>query len=179
MRVSQPFQNYGCSTLWSPAQGREGDVYQFTEEQTMKMIVLHLSALNQKILRHPSFLYIKLESESGSVVSDSLQLYSPWNSPGQNTGVGSLSLLQGIFPTQGSNSSLLHCRRIVYQLSHKGSPRILEWVAYPFLQRIFPTQELNQGLLHCRRIFFLPTVLSGKHRSDVSIHSAVKLSLES
>ena len=69
------------------------------------------------------------------VVSDSLRphrLYSPWNSPGQNTGVGSLSLLQGIFPTQGSNPGLLHYRRILYQLSHKGSPRILEWVAYPF-----------------------------------------------
>ena len=88
----------------------------------MKMIVLHPSALNQKILRHPSFLYIKLESESYSVVSDSLQLYSPWNSPGQNTRVASLSLLQEIFPTQGSNSGLLHCRQIVYQLSHKGSP---------------------------------------------------------
>ena len=59
-------------------------------------------------------------------------LYSPWNSPGKNTGVGSLSLLQGIFPIQGSNLDLPHCRRIPYQLSHKGSPRILEWVAYPF-----------------------------------------------
>jgi len=47
-------------------------------------------------------------------------LYSPWNSPGQNT------------PTQGSNPGLPHCRQILYQLSHKGSPRILEWVAYPF-----------------------------------------------
>ena len=56
----------------------------------------------------------------------------PWNSPGQNTGVGSLSLLQGIFPNQRLNPGLLHCRRILYQLSHKGSPRILEWVAYPF-----------------------------------------------
>ena len=46
----------------------------------------------------------------------------PWNSPGQNTGVGSLSLLQGIFPTQGSNPGLPRCRRILYQLSHKGSP---------------------------------------------------------
>ena len=45
---------------------------------------------------------------------------------------GSLSFLQGIFPTQGSNPGLLHCRRILYQLSHKGSPRILEWVAFPF-----------------------------------------------
>ena len=59
-------------------------------------------------------------------------LYDPWNSPGQNTGVGSLSLLQGIFPTQGSNQGLLHCRQILYQMSHKGSPRILEWVAYTF-----------------------------------------------
>ena len=58
--------------------------------------------------------------------------YSPWNSPGQNTGVGRLSLLQGIFPTQGSNPGLLHCRQILHQLSHKGSPRILERVAYPF-----------------------------------------------
>ena len=81
-----------------------------------------------------------LESKSCSVVSDSLRphgLYSPWNSLGQNTGVGSLSLLQGIFPTQGSNPGLPHCRRIVYQLTHKGSPRILEWVAVPFSKR-FP-----------------------------------------
>ena len=76
-----------------------------------------------------------LESESHLVVSNSLQphgLYSPWNSLGQNTGVGSFSLLQGIFPTQWSNPDLLHCRQILYQLSHKGSPGILEWVAYPF-----------------------------------------------
>ena len=69
------------------------------------------------------------------VVSGSLwpyRLHSPWSSPGQNTGMCSLSFLQGIFPTQGSNPSPLHCRRILYQLSHKGSPRILEWVAYPF-----------------------------------------------
>ena len=67
----------------------------------------------------------KSKSESRSVVSHSLrphELYSPWNSPGQNTGVGSRSLLQGIFPTQGSNPGLLHCRWILYQLSHKGSP---------------------------------------------------------
>ena len=51
---------------------------------------------------------------------------------GPNTRVGSLSLLQGIFPTQGSNPGLPHFRWILYQLSYKGSPRILEWVAYPF-----------------------------------------------
>ena len=60
-------------------------------------------------------------------MSDSLRphgLYSPWSSPGQNTGVGSLSLLQGIFPTQGSNPGLPHCRRILYQPSHKGRPKL-------------------------------------------------------
>ena len=75
------------------------------------------------------------ESESRLVLSDSLWphgLYSPWNSPGQNTGVGSPSLLQRIFPTQGSNPGLPHGRQILYQLSHQGSPRILEWVTYPF-----------------------------------------------
>ena len=74
------------------------------------------------------------ESEkSYSVMFNSLGphgLYSPWNSPGQNTGVGSLSLLWRIFPTQRSNPGLLHCRQILYQLSHQGSPRILEWVAF-------------------------------------------------
>ena len=62
--------------------------------------------------------------ESHSVGSDSLRplgLYSPWNSPGQNTGVGSCSLLQEIFPTQGWKLGLPHCRWILYQLSHKGS----------------------------------------------------------
>jgi len=70
----------------------------------------------------------KSESESHSVVSNFLWphgLYSPWHSPGQSTGVGSHSLLQGIFPTQGSNPGLPHCRRMLYQLSHKGSPGIL------------------------------------------------------
>ena len=70
-----------------------------------------------------SMYYVKSESESCTVVSNSLRphgLYCLWNSPGQNTGVGSCSLLKGIFPTQGSNPGLLHCRQILYQLSHKG-----------------------------------------------------------
>ena len=54
------------------------------------------------------------------------------NSPDQNTGVGSRSFLQGIFPTERLNPGLPHCRPILHQLSHQGSPRILEWVAYPF-----------------------------------------------
>ena len=102
------------------------------------------------------------ESESSSVVSDSLRphgLYRPWNSPGQNTGVGSLSLLQGIIPTQGSNSGLLHCRWILYQLSQKGSPRILEWVAYLF-SRDLPDPVIKPGSL-ALQADSLPTELSG------------------
>ena len=60
------------------------------------------------------------------------KLLCPWDSPGTNTRVVCHVLLQGIFPTQGSNPGLLHCRKILYQLSHQGSLRILEWVAYPF-----------------------------------------------
>ena len=63
------------------------------------------------------------ESESCSAVSDSLWprgLYSPWNSPGQNSGVGSIPLSRGIFPTQGLNPGLLHCRWVLYQLNHQG-----------------------------------------------------------
>ena len=71
----------------------------------------------------PTYLYMyESESEGHSVVSDSLQpheLYSPWNSPGQNTGVGSLSFLQGIFPTQELNWGLLLCRQILYQLNYQ------------------------------------------------------------
>ena len=108
------------------------------------------------------FLWKESGSESHSVVSDSLWLwlYSPWNFPGQNTGVGSLSLLQGIFPSQGWNPGLPNCRQILYQLSHKGSPRALEWGAYPFsrgssdlgIEPGSPTLQEDS----------LPTELSGK-----------------
>ena len=65
------------------------------------------------------------ESENCSAMSNSLRphgLYNPWFSPGQHTGMGSLSLLQGIFPTEESNCDLVHCRWILYQLSFQGSP---------------------------------------------------------
>ena len=52
-----------------------------------------------------------------------LQAPCPWDSPGKNTEVGCHSLLQGIFWTQGSNPGLLHCRQILYHLSHQGSPK--------------------------------------------------------
>jgi len=73
--------------------------------------------------------------------------YSPWNFPGQNTGVGSLSLLQRIFQTQGLNPGLPRCRQILYQLSHQESPRILEWVAYPLSSG--SSQPRNQTRVSC------------------------------
>ena len=110
-----------ASSLCPSLQRRGGHLDQGREDGTR----------NQKIC---SDLY-EYTNESCSVVSDCLRphgLGSPWNSPGQDTGVGSLSLLQGIFPTQDSNPGLPHCKWILYQLSHKGSPRILEWVDIAF-----------------------------------------------
>ena len=106
--------------------------------------------LNRAGLRRPSINFRKGDhsngkwSESRSVMSESLQphgLYSPWNSPGQNAGVGSLSLLQGIFPTQGSNPGLPHCRWILCQLSYQRSPRHLwKWTL---------NQTMRSGFWHC------------------------------
>ena len=98
--------------------------------------------------------HVASESESCSVVSNSLwahELYSPWNSPGQNTEVGSLSLLQGIFPTQGLNPGLPHCRRILYQLSHKGSPTCSK-VMFKILQ-VRLQQYMYQELPHVQAGF--------------------------
>ena len=107
-------------------------------------------------------LYMKW-NEFFSVMSKSLQShgYSTWNKLGQNTREGSLSLLQGIFPTQGSNPGLSHCRQILYQLSHKGSPRILEWVAYPFSSGS-SWSGIELGSLTLQTMDSLPTELSGK-----------------
>ena len=105
-------------------------------------------------------------SESRSVMSDSLWLhglYSSWNSPGQNTGVGSRSFLQRIFPTQGLNPGLPHWKRIFYQLSHEGSPRILEWVVYPFSR-----PRIEQGSL-ALQADSLPTELSGRPACTVNM----------
>ena len=87
-------------------------------------------------LREVKELALISENESCSVVSDSLRphglyptrLLCPWNSPGQSTGVGSHSLLQGILPTQGLNPGLLHCGWILYCLSHQGSPKSWSFV---------------------------------------------------
>ena len=73
---------------------------------------------------HPIALISHTSKVKVKVTEPCLTLYdpSPWNSRGQNTGMGSLSLLHGIFPTQELNWGLLHCRWILYQLSYQGSP---------------------------------------------------------
>ena len=84
------------------------------------------------------------ECFSHSVMSNSLQPHGlqlarflcPWDFPGKNTGVGFHFLLQGIFPTQGSNPGLLHCRQILYCLSHQGSPKVLLLYQYsPYIKK--------------------------------------------
>ena len=113
---------------------------------------LHVSSTNLVQILFLVF-YEKSESESHSVVSDSLQphgLYSPWNSPGQHTGVGSCSLFGGIFPTQGrSNPGLPHCRQILYQLSNMLTDLILTTI-------------------QCGRHYYSPHFIDGKlkHKED-------------
>ena len=108
---------------------------------------------NHLILLPPSPLALnkwKKWSESHSIMSDSSRphgLWSQWDSPGQNSGLGSLSLLQWIIPTQGSNPGLQHGRWMLYQLSHKGSSGILEWVAYLFCSG--SAQPRNQTRIFC------------------------------
>ena len=105
---------------------------------------------------------------SHSVVSDSVRprglqpsrLLCPWDSPGKNTGVDCHAFLQGIFPTLGSNPGLLHCRQVLYHLSHQGSPRILEWVTYPS-PRELPDPGVNPGSL-VLQADSLPAELPGK-----------------
>ena len=89
------------------------------------------------------------------------------DSPGKNTGVGCYALLQGIFPTQGLNPGLPHCRRILYQLSHQGSPRILEWVAYPLS---IPNPGIEPGS-PALQAGSLPAELPGKPRFNHKIRT--------
>ena len=86
-------------------------------------------------------------------------LYGPWNSPGQSTGVGSLSLLQEIFPTQGLSQVSCIAGGFFTSWATKEAPNTGVG-SLSLLQRIFPTQELNRGLLHCRWILYQQ--LSGK-----------------
>ena len=94
-------------------------------------------------------------------------LYSQWNSPGQNTGVGSLSLLQGVFPTQRSNPGLLHCRQILYQLSHKRSPGISQG-----LLKFMSIESVMYHLILCHPLLLLPSTLPSIRvfSNEVALH---------
>ena len=89
------------------------------------------------------------------------------DSPGTNIRVGCHVLLQGIFPSQGLNPGLPYCRQTLYQLSHQGSPSILEWVAYLF-SRGFPDPGINQGS-PALQVDSLPVELPGKSNVYTSI----------
>ena len=98
----------------------------FFEQSASRLKVLMLPVLSSWAVTSPvlhNLLTLQVKWKSLSCVRLFVTL---WNSPGQNAGAGSFPLLQGIFPTQGSNPGLPHCRWILYQLSHQGSPRILE-----------------------------------------------------
>ena len=119
------------------------------------------------------------ESESCSVVSDSLWpggLYSPWNSPGQNTTMGSLSLLPGQ-SSQHRDQTQVSC--IVggfFNSWATGKSKDTGVGSLSLLQQIFPTQELNRGLLHCRQIPYqlreaVSTVLCFKRQLHKHVYS--------
>ena len=97
------------------------------------------------------------------VMSYSLQshgLYCPWNSLGKNTGVGWYFLVQGIFPTQGSNPGLPHCRQILYHLSHQGkgkhlinsfNTKVMKLEFKPISYLCIQTSKLLLGRTKCLR----------------------------
>ena len=122
--------SFSLGWFWSPCPG------QCYEPLS---VVLQALLIPWMYLSPPWYNHSEVKWKSFSCV----QLFmTPWTNTahgilqaGQNTGVGSFSLPPGLFPTQGSNPGLPHCGQILYQLSHKGSPRILEWVAYPFSSR--------------------------------------------
>ena len=118
----------------------------------------------ENIFFFPVYLCLKVKAK---VTQSCLPLWNP-HGPIRSmelsrldTEVGSLSLLQGIFPTQGLNPSLPHYRQILYQLSHTGSPRILECMVYPFSRVSSQPRNLNWRLLQLE-VDSLPTELSGK-----------------
>ena len=108
---------------------------------------------------------------SPSVVSDSLWprgLCSPQNSPGWNTGVGSLSLLQRIFPTQESNPGLLHCRWILYQLSYQGGPS-RQWSTVYYASGSKGNQFTTRTLMFLRGPVLYPPLSDWSHVSNVFV----------
>ena len=83
------------------------------------------------VIKGMRYWYTNMKIEKCKLLNRVRLFATPGNSPGQNTRVGSLSLLQGISPTHALDLGLPHCRWILYQLRHEGTPRILEWIVYP------------------------------------------------
>ena len=104
------------------------------QSQTLEAIsvFLYRSLFNQTTEYHAAVCKEKIQRESGSEVAQLCptlwdpRLLRPWDFPGKSTGVGCHFLLQGIFLTQGSNPGLLHCRQMIYPLSHQGSPEKIQ-----------------------------------------------------
>ena len=128
-----------CFTVWAT---REGP--QFVNE-------LYSIGLKESSVQFSSV------AQSCSTLCDPMDsIVSPWNSPGQNTGVGSLSLLQVIFPTQGSNPGLPPCRQILYQLSHKGSP-LATWCGKTKQNKRLKEANVSRMRSICQRSPFVQT----------------------
>ena len=90
--------------------------------------------------------------------------------------MGSLFHLQGIFPTQGWNPGLPHCRWILYQLSHQGNPEILEWVAYPFSSG-FPWPRNRTGVSCTVGRFFSNWATRKAHKEEIRLHRLMTILL--
>ena len=119
--------------------------------------MLEYSQLTMLWKKNNNVVIVSSESENCSVISDSLRphrLYSPWNSLGQNTGMGSLSLFQGDLPNPGiePTSPSLWADSLPSEL--QGKPKNTGVGSLFLLQQLFPTQESNWGLLHCRQILY-------------------------
>ena len=115
-----------CPTLWDPM---HYTVHGILQARILDWVAIPFSRGSSQSKDWTRVSYVScigrqvLYLVSRSVMSNSLWphgLLCPWYSPGRNTGVGSHSLLQGIFPIQGLNPGLLHYRKIIYCLSHQG-----------------------------------------------------------
>ena len=115
--------------LWRKKEARKYNFTNYTSIARYSRRLIICFCINQRTITSLYDIQVKVKVAQSCLTLWFHGLHSPWNSPGQNTGVGSLSLH---LPTQRSNPGVLHCRQILYKLIHKRSPRILEWVAYPF-----------------------------------------------
>ena len=114
--------------------GRNGDS---SPQASLKLETLCRSCERRGVKPGKSYRQAWKVSVSSRSVMSSPPGSCPWDSPGKNTGVGCHALLQGIFPTQGSNPGLLHHRQILYHLSHQGSPlRLLGYICWNVVKRL-------------------------------------------